>query len=154
MVTRKRKRHDICVFGVKRVPAHFSNGWRVQEFIRGKGCLFVQPISQFCIVMNVLHRRGEKKKPLLANKNQVLFSACTSYSKLENSTSFTTQISNFMKFGFNGLYFWESRTRLSLKYLKCSSQNSANSPLNSRLSSKSSFSLNSICVQTQTFQTR
>ena len=38
-------------------------------------------------------------------------SAGTSYSKLENSTSFTTQISNSKKFEFHGLYYWETQTQ-------------------------------------------
>ena len=59
-----------------------------------------------------------------------------SYSKVKNSMSLTTQISNLMKFEFNSWYFLETWTRWNLQYLKYSSQNSANSSVKSSLNSK------------------
>ena len=85
-------------------------------------------------------------------KSGVFSSAWTSFFKLENSISFTTQIPNSMKFEFECLYFWETQTRWNLKCSKYSTQNLVNSFLNSSLQLKNLFFLNLICVWTRSFQ--
>ena len=104
-----------------------SNNMQIKPYLTK---YFLLPNSVF----NALHLNFSMQQTLnvwnfscfLAKKNLVNFSVWTSYTKLENSTCFTTQISNSMKFEFDGLYFWETWTWQHLKYSKYSSQNSPN----------------------------
>ena len=79
----------------------------------------------------------------------------TSYLNLEISTSFTTQVSNSMKFKFHGLYFPENLNLIKLEICTRNTyliQNSTNSSLKSSLNLKNTFSLNSLCVLNGSFQ--
>ena len=67
------------------------------------------------------HPSGQLKSVL-----PTLPSAWTSYTKLENSTSLSTQISNSIQLKLNDLCLKQTQTRWNLKYLKYSGQNLEN----------------------------
>ena len=81
-------------------------------------------------------------------------SAWTSYLKLEDSTSLSTQISNSIKLKLDDLCLKQTRTRWNLKYSKYSGQNLENSSPNSSSNSKNWRNMNSLCVRTRSFEAR
>ena len=81
-------------------------------------------------------------------------SAWTSYLKLENSTSLSTQISNSIKLELDDLCLKQTRTRWNLKYSKYSGQNLENSSPNSSSNSKNWRNINSLCVWTRSSEAR
>ena len=67
-------------------------------------CLDFEKMQQVCLHFKTWIELGQT---WVKCSKKVEYCAWTSYPKVENSMSFTTQISNSMKFEFDGLYFWE-----------------------------------------------